>query len=161
MVSSDTGESEARKRRTTSDLSVGELAARAGVPVSTLHYYESEGLIMAWRTPANHRRYDRAMLRRVAVIRVAQSVGLTLAEIKAALGALPTGKVAKADWTALSNAWRDALDARIAMMHRLRDQLHECIGCGCLSLETCPLYNPDDVRGADGSGPRLWIDEPS
>lgn len=146
-----------RSPRPPSDLSVGALAARAGVPVSTLHYYEAQGLIASWRTAANHRRYDRAMLRRVAVVRVAQSVGMTLSEIRTALGTLPKTKVSKADWMAMSQGWSAALDARIDLMCKLRDQLDQCIGCGCLSLESCPLYNPDDALSAEGAGPRRWI----
>ncbi|WP_417724215.1 redox-sensitive transcriptional activator SoxR [Salipiger sp.] len=141
------------------DLGVGEMAARAGVPVSTLHFYESEGLIESWRTPANHRRYDRRELRRVAVIRVAQSVGIPLAEIREMLDRLPRGRaVGKAEWGQVSEGWRERLDARIARLQALRDHLEGCIGCGCLSMETCPLYNPADRRGAEGPGPRVLMD---
>ena len=137
------------------DLSVGQVAKRSGVPVSTLHYYEEEGLIQSWRTPANHRRYDRAELRRIAVIRVAQSVGVPLSEIREVLDALPERrKIKKEDWESVSALWRDRLDARIADLERLRDQLGFCIGCGCLSLTACPLYNKDDTLGADGPGAR-------
>jgi MerR family transcriptional regulator, redox-sensitive transcriptional activator SoxR len=145
------------KRRDPSarDLSVGAMAARAGVAVSTLHYYEAEGLIRSWRTPAGHRRFDRAELRRVAVVRVAQSLGLSLAEIRAALATLPRDRpVTAKDWAGVSAAWRDRLDARIAALEALRDQLGHCIGCGCLSVESCPLYNAGDALGATGSGPR-------
>ncbi|EEX15782.1 redox-sensitive transcriptional activator SoxR [Citreicella sp. SE45] len=141
------------------DLSVGEMAARAGVAVSTLHFYEAEGLIESWRSPANHRRYDRRELRRVAVIRVAQSLGIPLAEIRDILGGLPKGRAPnKAEWQAVSVAWRTELNARIARLEALRDDLDGCIGCGCLSMETCPLYNPADVKGRSGAGPRTWID---
>jgi len=139
------------------DLSVGEMADRAGVPVSTIHYYEAEGLIESWRTPANHRRYDRRELRRVAIARVAQSVGVSLAEVKTVLGAVPRGKaVGKADWAEAAEPWAALLDERIELMQRLRDQMDYCIGCGCLSLENCPLYNADDKLAKNGSGPRRW-----
>ncbi len=139
------------------DLSVGEMAERAGVPVSTIHFYESEGLIESWRTPANHRRYDRRELRRVAIARVAQSVGISLAEVKSVLNAVPRSKaVGKADWAAAAEPWADLLDERIEMMQRLRDQMGYCIGCGCLSLENCPLYNADDQLASNGPGPRRW-----
>ncbi|WP_235953108.1 redox-sensitive transcriptional activator SoxR [Salipiger sp. PrR002] len=142
------------------DLSVGEMAKRAGVAVSTLHFYESEGLIESWRTDANHRRYDRRELRRVAVIRVAQQMGIPLSEIREMLAALPrTRPVGKAEWQQVSEGWRDRIDARIRRLEQLRDELEGCIGCGCLSLESCPLYNPSDRRGADGPGPRRWIDK--
>lgn len=141
-----------------SDLSVGETAKRAGVPVSTLHYYEEEGLIQSWRTPANHRRFDRFELRRIAVIRVAQSVGVPLSEIKEVLKKLPRDKkVSKAQWEAVSRNWQDKLDERIGMLNRLRDQLGFCIGCGCLSLKSCPLYNANDALAEQGGGPRRWI----
>jgi MerR family transcriptional regulator, redox-sensitive transcriptional activator SoxR len=137
------------------ELSVGAMAARAGVPVSTLHYYEAEGLIRSWRTPAGHRRFERSELRRVAVVRVAQSLGLSLSEIRTALATLPRDRpVTASDWAAVSAAWRERLDARIAALEALRDQLGHCIGCGCLSVESCPLYNAEDALGATGSGPR-------
>ena len=140
------------------DLTVGAFAARAGVPVSTLHYYEAEGLITAWRTDANHRRYDRAELRRVALIKVAQSVGLSLDEIREALAELPAeGKLTARDWKRVSRHWTARIDAQIANLERLRDQLDNCIGCGCLSMKNCPLYNPEDALGAEGPGPRKWI----
>lgn len=133
------------------------MARRAGVPVSTLHYYEAEGLIESWRTPANHRRYDRRELRRVAIVRVAQSVGLPLAEIKAVLDGLPrSAPISAAAWAEAAAPWQAMLDERIALMTRLRDQMGSCIGCGCLSLEHCPLYNPDDRLGDKGPGPRRW-----
>ncbi|MEM9229827.1 MAG: redox-sensitive transcriptional activator SoxR [Pseudomonadota bacterium] len=138
-----------------SDLSVGAMATRAGVPVSTLHYYESLGLISSWRTSANHRRYNRAMLRRVAIIKVAQKLGLPLENIGAALASIPDDTTPSAkDWERMSLLWRDELTARIDAMTQLRDQLGSCIGCGCLSLKHCPLYNPEDVLADEGSGPR-------
>ena len=140
------------------DLSVGELAARAGVPVSTVHYYEAEGLIESWRTPANHRRYDRRELRRVAIIRIAQSVGVPLSEVKAVLDRIPREKAISAQaWADAAAPWKSLLDERINMLERLRDQMGFCIGCGCLSLDSCPLYNPDDALGANGPGARRWI----
>ena len=139
------------------DLSVGEMAARAGVAVSTLHYYEAEGLIESWRTPANHRRYDRRELRRVAIIRIAQTLGIPLSEVKTMLDELPRGQAIKAaDWAQASTVWADALDDRIELLLRLRETLDSCIGCGCLSLENCPLYNPGDEAGQQGAGPRRW-----
>ncbi|MEM1382112.1 MAG: redox-sensitive transcriptional activator SoxR [Pseudomonadota bacterium] len=144
-------------RKIPNDLSVGAMAARAGVPVSTLHFYEAEGLIRSWRTPANHRRYDRTELRRIAVIRVAQSVGIPLSEIREMLDALPRDRrITAKTWRQASAGWQSRLDERIAMLTRLRDQLGHCIGCGCLSLESCPLRNPGDSLGATGAGPRRW-----
>ena len=148
------------KRTVPSDLSVGEMARRAGVAVSTLHFYEAEGLIRSWRTPANHRRYDRRELRRVAVIRIAQTLGIPLARVRLMLDRVPQGKaVGRKDWIAASGVWREEIDDRIELLLRLREQLDHCIGCGCLSLDTCPLYNPDDVAGSNGPGPRRWTGE--
>jgi MerR family redox-sensitive transcriptional activator SoxR len=139
------------------DLSVGEMAQRAGVPVSTLHFYEAEGLIQSWRTAANHRRYDRRELRRVAIARVAQSVGITLAEVRAVLDRVPRDRVVgKDDWATAASPWAAALDDRIALLLRLRDQIGYCIGCGCLSLDNCPLYNANDQLGQNGPGARRW-----
>lgn len=144
----------------TSDLSVGEMAKRAGVSVSTLHFYEAEGLIESWRTPANHRRYDRRELRRVAITRIAQSVGVPLSEVKAVLDRIPRGKSVSAQaWAEAAAPWQRKLDERIALMTRLRDQMGFCIGCGCLSLENCPLYNADDRLGSNGPGARRWVGE--
>ena len=126
-------------------LAVGELAARSGVAVSALHYYESRGLIHAARSAGNQRRYPRAALRRVAFIRAAQQLGVGLAEIGEALAQLPEQRTpTKADWARLSSHWRAQLDARIAALQALRDRLDGCIGCGCLSLRACALYNPQD-----------------
>ncbi len=139
------------------DLSVGEMARRAGVAVSTLHFYEAEGLIESWRTPANHRRYDRRELRRVAIARIAQSVGIPLAEVKTVLDRIPRGKtISAAAWSEAAQPWQDMLDEKIDLMTRLRDQMGFCIGCGCLSVENCPLYNADDTLGKNGPGPRRW-----
>lgn len=137
-------------------LTVGQVAERSGVAVSTLHFYEAEGLIHGWRNRGNQRRYAREVLRRVAVIKVAQRTGIPLAEIRAALATLPDERTpTAADWKRLSTVWRTDLDARIARLTRLRDQLSGCIGCGCLSLGVCPLRNPWDALGEQGPGPRL------
>jgi MerR family redox-sensitive transcriptional activator SoxR len=134
-------------------LGVGELAERAGVAVSALHYYESRGLIRSQRSAGNQRRYARAELRRVAFIRAAQRLGIGLAEIGEALAALPEQRTpTKADWARLSAHWRERLDARIAALQALRDRLDGCIGCGCLSLRACSLYNPADACAQQGSG---------
>jgi len=134
-------------------LTVGELATRAGVAVSALHYYESRGLVRAERSAGNQRRYPRAALRRVAFIRAAQQLGIGLAEIAAALEQLPQQRTPnKADWARLSAGWRAQLDTRIAALQALRDRLDGCIGCGCLSLRACALYNPDDSCAQAGSG---------
>lgn len=138
------------------DLSVGEVAARAGVAISTLHFYESKGLIGSYRNAGNHRRYRRDVLRRVAVIKVAQRAGIPLQAIGAALATLPDGRTpTAADWRRLSAAWKGELDERIERLTRLRDQLSSCIGCGCLSISDCPLRNPNDELAGQGSGPRL------
>jgi MerR family redox-sensitive transcriptional activator SoxR len=135
------------------DLSVGELARRSGVAVSALHFYEAKGLIASNRNTGNQRRYPREALRRVAVIKVAQRVGIPLAEIAGALSELPQGRnPTAADWAGLSARWREDLDQRIAKLQMLRDQLDGCIGCGCLSLEACPLRNPGDQLAAEGPG---------
>ena len=137
-------------------LSVGEVAKRSGVAVSTLHFYETKGLIFSLRTEGNQRRYPRGILRRGAGIKVAQRTGIPLASIQAALARLPDGRAPTAeDWAELSRAWRAELDERIRRLTQLRDQMDDCIGCGCLSLKTCPLRNPLDALGAQGAGPRL------
>jgi MerR family redox-sensitive transcriptional activator SoxR len=139
-------------------LTIGELATRSGVPASALRYYESLGLIAAGRTGGNQRRYDRAELRRVAFIRIAQRVGLSLDEIAAALATLPDARTpTKADWARLSARWQARLDEQIALLERLRDRLSSCIGCGCLSLQRCRISNPDDERSADGPGPHYLL----
>lgn len=138
------------------DLSVGDVAKRSGVAVSTLHFYEHRGLIKSWRSDGNQRRYTRDVLRRVAVIKVAQRLGLSLGSIAAALDVLPKDRSPTAeDWRRMSSAWRDELDDRIIKLARLRDELDHCIGCGCLSISDCPLRNPWDVLSASGPGPRL------
>jgi MerR family redox-sensitive transcriptional activator SoxR len=138
------------------ELTVGDVAQRSGVAVSTLHFYESKGLIASRRNQGNQRRYPRAVLRQVAIIKVAQSTGVPLAAIRDALASLPKGRPPTArDWARLSASWRADLDERIAKLTRLRDQLGDCIGCGCLSLKTCPLRNPSDQLSKQGSGARL------
>ncbi|GBE23940.1 MAG TPA: redox-sensitive transcriptional activator SoxR [Actinobacteria bacterium] len=140
-----------------SELAIGDVASRSGVAASALRFYEERGLIASTRNQGNQRRYDRSVLRRVAIIRAAQSVGLTLAEISESLGTLPSGRAPDArDWTRLSGAWRTALDDRIESLIALRDQLTDCIGCGCVSLVSCGLVNYGDILGADGAGARLF-----
>ena len=135
------------------ELSVGAVAERSGVAVSTLHFYESKGLIKSWRTAGNQRRYKRDVLRRVAIIKVAQRAGIPLAEVRDALDALPDGRTPnRADWERLSDSWRGALDRRIQQLTLLREQLQGCIGCGCLSTDSCPLRNPDDRAAERGAG---------
>ncbi|MGZ4504624.1 MAG: redox-sensitive transcriptional activator SoxR [Nocardioidaceae bacterium] len=134
-------------------LTIGELAQRSGVATSALRYYERQGLIESVRTTGNQRRFERATLRRVAFIRSAQRVGLTLEEIQEALATLPSGRTpTKADWSRLSREWRPRIDAQIERLERLRDRLDSCIGCGCLSLRRCALSNPDDVLAPQGPG---------
>lgn len=147
---------EFRREKCAAELSVGEIAARSGVAVSTLHFYEAEGLIRSWRNQGNQRRYAREVLRRIAVIRVAQRAGISLAAIRDALKTLPDQRTpTPEDWRKLSQAWRADLDRRIQRLEGLRDQLDGCIGCGCLSLGVCPLRNPWDELGQQGPGPRL------
>ncbi|HVW73231.1 MAG TPA: redox-sensitive transcriptional activator SoxR [Rhizomicrobium sp.] len=137
-------------------LTVGQVAARSGVAVSALHFYEAQGLIRSIRSAGNQRRFPRGVLRRIALIKVAQRMGIALGEIRAALDALPADQAPTArDWKRLSAQWRDGLDARIKTLTRLRDQLGECIGCGCLSMETCPLRNPRDRLARKGPGAHL------
>lgn len=137
-------------------LTVGQVAERSGVAVSALHFYERKGLIRSWRTEGNQRRYHRQVLRRVAVIKVAQRVGIPLSEIREALSTLPEGRTpTKADWHRLASEWRSGLEARIEKLSRLRDHIDECIGCGCLSIQDCPLRNPGDSLAAYGPGPRI------
>jgi MerR family transcriptional regulator, redox-sensitive transcriptional activator SoxR len=139
------------------DLTPREVATRAGVNVSALHFYERQGLIESTRTTGNQRRYHRDVLRRVAFIRVSQRVGISLADISGALASLPAGRTpTKADWARLSRRWRQRLDERIAYLERLRGSLDGCIGCGCLSLKSCSLYNPDDRLAQSGTGPVRW-----
>lgn len=141
------------------ELGVGEVAQRSGVAVSTLHFYESRGLIHSHRTAGNQRRYSRDMLRRIAIIRAAQRVGMPLASIREALASLPQARTpTRRDWARLSRAWREDLDARIQQLIRMRDTLDDCIGCGCLSLDRCRLANPGDVLGDHGPGAQRWTE---
>jgi MerR family redox-sensitive transcriptional activator SoxR len=141
-------------------LTIGALAERTGVATSALRYYEAEGLIHSTRSAGGQRRYQRDVIRRVSFVRIAQQVGLSLDEIRAAMACLPDNRTPTAkDWAKLSSSWRPRLDERIAMLERLRDRLGGCIGCGCLSLSICPLYNPDDEAGAAGPGARYLLEE--
>ena len=138
-------------------LTIGEMASRSGVRTSTLRYYEERGLIASERTAGGQRRYARETLRRVAVIRAAQILGLTLEQIRSALNALPQGRTPnRLDWEQLSLAWRGSLEGRITELEALRDRLSGCIGCGCLSLENCGLFNPGD-RAADAGAGALYL----
>ncbi|HVQ88666.1 MAG TPA: redox-sensitive transcriptional activator SoxR [Actinomycetes bacterium] len=141
-------------------LSIGELAKRSGVAASALRYYESEGLIVGSRTAGRQRIYPRSALRRVAFIGAAQRVGLSLEEIRTALATLPSSRTpSRADWARLSRSWLPRLDEQIAELTRLRDKLTSCIGCGCLSLRACSLYNPGDQAASTGTGPRYLLGE--
>jgi MerR family redox-sensitive transcriptional activator SoxR len=141
-----------------SELTVGQVAARSGVSVSALHFYEEKGLISSRRTSGNQRRYPRETLRRVAVIRVAQRVGIPLQMVREAFATLPDERTPdREDWARLSAAWCDELDTRIDQLTRLRNSLADCIGCGCLSLDRCLLRNRDDKLGTRGSGPRRLL----
>jgi MerR family redox-sensitive transcriptional activator SoxR len=138
-------------------MTIGEVASRAGVAPSALRWYESQGLLSASRTPGGARRFPRSVLRRLSFIRAAQNVGLSLAEVRAALATLPEGRTPSArDWTRLSEEWRDRLDEQIAALTQLRDGLSSCIGCGCLSLDRCALSNPGDAAAGEGPGAR-WL----
>ena len=143
-----------------SELSVGELAERSGIAVSALHFYEGKGLIHSRRTAGNQRRFGRDTLRRLAVIRVAQKVGIPLATIRDALATLPDNRTpTRKDWMRLSTRWRDELDERIHRLTQLRDSLGGCIGCGCLSLDRCKLANPGDRLHEAGAGARRWEED--
>jgi MerR family redox-sensitive transcriptional activator SoxR len=140
------------------EVSIGELAARSGVAASALRFYETRGLISATRTRGGQRRYERAMLRRVAFVQAAQRVGLSLEEIAHALRRLPRSRTPdREDWALLSRSWRPLLDARIAELERLEERLASCIGCGCLSLKTCGLLNTNDRAAARGAGARYLL----
>lgn len=139
-------------------LTIGELASRSGVATSALRFYETKGLIESERTDGNQRRYSRATLRRVALIRAGQEVGLSLAELAAALERLPHQKTpTKTDWERLSKGWKKRLDSQITELMALRDELTDCIGCGCLSLKSCAIFNPGDVASDLGTGPRYLL----
>ena len=133
--------------------SVGKVAKRAGINVSTLHFYEQKGLIRSWRNAGNQRRYKPEVLRRIGIIKAAQKIGISLEEIKQAFAELPNNRTPTTeDWRQLSLQWQESLDARIAYMQRFRDLLGGCIGCGCLSVGKCPLYNADDHLSTVASG---------
>ncbi|MFC7490996.1 MULTISPECIES: redox-sensitive transcriptional activator SoxR [unclassified Knoellia] len=139
------------------ELAIGEVAARSGVSVATVRFYEDRGLIQSVRNAGNHRRYPRHTLRRIAVVRAGQRFGLSLAEIGEALATLPSDRPpTQHDWARLSTVWHDALTERIEALTEVRDGLTGCIGCGCLSMTSCPIYNPEDARGADGPGAQRW-----
>ncbi|MEO0774872.1 MAG: redox-sensitive transcriptional activator SoxR [Pseudomonadota bacterium] len=139
-------------------LSIGEIADRTGLAVSAIRYYEEEGLVAPWRNDAGRRRFQRADIRRLSFIMVAQQFGFTLAQIKAELDRLPRHRApTKRDWARISAEFRAGLDARIARLEKLRDTLDGCIGCGCLSLEVCALYNPADAAAEKGQGPRYLM----
>jgi MerR family transcriptional regulator, redox-sensitive transcriptional activator SoxR len=139
-------------------LTIGEIARRSGVASSALRFYEQRGLITSQRAGSGHRRYPRAVLRRIAFIVFAQRIGLTLEEIGAELAKLPPHRApSRQDWSRLSATWRSRIDDRIAELERLKRGLEECIGCGCLSLDRCHLANPGDRAASFGSGPRYWI----
>ena len=143
-----------------SELSIGDVSARSGVAPSALRFYEREGLIAAARTDGNQRRYDRAVLRRIAFIQAGRAAGIPLAEINAALARLPASRIpSRGDWERLSNRWRADLDERIATLEALRDRLTTCIGCGCLSIDKCELLNPDDEVAAQGPGPHFLLED--
>ena len=142
------------------ELSIGAMSDRTGVSHSALRFYEAEGLVRSERTGGGQRRYGRDAVRRVSFIRIAQQVGLSLAEIREALASLPDERTpTEADWEQLSRSWRPRLDARIALLERLRDQLDSCIGCGCLSMRACQLLNPGDHAATHGPGPRFVLDD--
>lgn len=142
----------------TQNLSVGELSARSGVAVSALHFYETKGLIFSFRTPGNQRRFNRAMLRRVGLIQFGQTLGISLAEIHAAFESLPPDRPpTEQEQAQMKRRWRAVLDKRIDALKLLRDRLDDCIGCGCLSTQHCPLRNRDDRLGKQGKGPRRLI----
>ncbi len=139
-------------------LTIGELADRSGVATSALRFYETKGLIESERTAGNQRRYPRAALRRVSLVRAAQEVGLSLGEVAEALETLPHDRTPnKSDWEKLSRSWRKRLDRQIAELQALRNDLTDCIGCGCLSLKSCAIFNPADAIAERGSGPRYLL----
>lgn len=140
--------------------SIGEIAERTGVATSALRFYEEQGLIRSERNESGHRRYHADVMRRVSFIRTAQRVGLSLGDIHAALDSLPERRTPTAtDWERLAASWRPQLDEQIAVLTRMRDQLDDCIGCGCLSLTSCGIWNPDDVAADSGTGPRYLLSD--
>jgi len=146
------------RRPSKATLLIGDVARRTGLATSALRFYEEKALIDSVRTPGNQRCYPRDVIRRVSFIRAAQRVGLSLEEIRAVLDDLPAGRSpTREDWEVLARQWRPWLDERIAVLERLRDRLSSCIGCGCLSLDKCALYNPDDAAASLGAGPRYLL----
>lgn len=142
-------------------ISIGRLAERVGLSVSAVRFYEERGLLHAERNSGGHRRFRRADVRRLSFIRIAQQLGLTLDEIREALEQLPEARTpSPADWKHMSEAFRERIDARIEALQRTRDRLDTCIGCGCLSLKNCALYNPQDRMAANGPGPRFLLGDP-
>lgn len=140
--------------------SIGDLAARTGLSVSAIRFYEKKGLITPDRNAGNQRRYEGADIRRLSFILIAQQLGLTIEQIKDVMASLPDGRTpTKADWSRISRKFRKTLDDRIAMMERMREKLDGCIGCGCLSLKACSLYNPDDQARRLGVGPRYVLSD--
>lgn len=141
-----------------SDLTIGDLSWRTGLSVSAIRFYEDKGLVHPYRNAGGQRRFERADIRRLSFVMVAQKLGLTISEIREALESLPEGRTpTKRDWARLSKSIKARLDDQIAMLERLRDRLDGCIGCGCLSLRNCALYNPDDKAAASGVGPRFIL----
>ena len=141
-------------------LTISEVSRRSGVAASALRFYEQRGMISSERTGSGHRRYPRAVLRRIAFIVFAQRIGMTLDEVAAELAKLPKGRVPEgSDWAKLSRGWTSRIDERIALLHRLRESLTGCIGCGCLSLDRCKLANPGDRVARLGPGPRYWLSD--
>ncbi len=140
--------------------SIGDLASRTGLSVSAIRFYEKKGLITPDRNAGNQRRYEGADIRRLSFILIAQQIGLSIEQIKEVMAQLPDGRApTKADWSKISRKFRKTLDDRIAMMERMRDRLDGCIGCGCLSLKACQLYNPDDQARRHGVGPRYVVSD--
>lgn len=149
-----------RVMRPTDLLSIGQLAQRTGLSVSAIRFYEGKGLVRPIRNRGGQRRFPRSDIRRLSFVVIAQMLGLTLQEIEAQLARLPDGRTPnRQDWTAISRTVRAAIDGRIAALARMRDRLDGCIGCGCLSLKTCALYNPDDRAGRAGAGPRYVLED--
>jgi MerR family redox-sensitive transcriptional activator SoxR len=144
--------------RESGELSVGEVAARSAVTISALRFYERQKLIESRRTTGNQRRYSRDVLRRIALIRIAQRVGIPLAEVREAFAELPAGRTpARKDWQEFSKRWREELDERIRHLEQLRSDFTDCVGCGCLTIDRCQLLNPMDKLGRDGPGPRRLL----
>jgi MerR family transcriptional regulator, redox-sensitive transcriptional activator SoxR len=140
-------------------LSVGEIAERSGLRVSAIHFYESKGFIKSHRNKGNQRRFHRKTLRTLGFLKVAQTVGLSLEEIQNALGKVMSDDISPKDFQKIGKIWEETLNAKIQLLEKMKSQLGQCIGCGCLSLKDCPLRNPDDVLSLEGTGPRLLIED--